>query len=166
MKKMVLGLSLALATLCFFVSPAMAADPPQGLQTVSAADQAFLASLTEQAGTPDPVPAARRPGRPEGIGEKALCTATAHCWNGTTVTCQDNTVPASCTAVDSNCPGQRGSVTCNGITTLCPACPCNLNCNQEKAECLDYCDPCPISFSCNLTTCTSTCTCRYSTTCN
>ena len=165
MKKMVLGLSFALAILCFLVPPAMAAaDPPQALQTVSTADQAFLASLTEQAGTPDPVPAARRPER---IGEKSLCTATAHCWNGTTVTCQGNNSTASCTATDSNCAvGQRGSVTCDGVTTLCPVCPCNLNCTQKKADCLDYCAPCPISFSCNLSTCTSTCSCRYSTTCN
>ncbi len=106
MKKMVLGFSLALAALGFLASPALAAP-------LSAADQAFIASLAQ----PAPVPAAQRPA----LGEKALCTATANCWNGTTVSCSGNNSTTSCSATDSNCGGgQRGSVTCDGVTVFCP----------------------------------------------
>ena len=51
-----------------------------------------------------------------------LCTSTATCYDGSTVSCSGNT----CSAVDGNCDfGVRGSVTCNGVTSYCPQCPCD-----------------------------------------
>jgi hypothetical protein len=148
MKKILLGLSLSLAALGFLVSPAMAAP-------LSATDQAFIASLA----APAPVPAAKRPA----LGEKALCNATANCWDGSTVSCSGNNSTTSCSATDSNCSvGQRGSVTCDGVTTLCPACPCDLDCAAERADCIGTCDPCPALFSCSLSTCTVSCHCKFS----
>jgi hypothetical protein len=148
MKKMVLGLSLTLAALAFLVSPAMAAP-------LSAADQAFIASLS----APAPVPAAKRPA----LGEKALCNASANCWDGSTVSCSGNNSTTSCSAADSNCSGgQRGSVTCDGVTTFCPPCPCDLNCAEERSFCIQDCSPCPAIFSCNLTACTTSCRCKFS----
>ncbi len=50
--------------------------------------------------------------------QRAYCQA--NCWNGSTPSCSGT----SCSAQDSNCSaGIRGHVTCNGITTFCPACP-------------------------------------------
>jgi hypothetical protein len=157
MKKMVLGLSLALVTLGFLVSPAMAADPPQAPR-MSVADQAFLASLATPVGTPAPVLAAKSPRA--GL-EKALCTATVSCLDGTSVSCQGNNSTTSCKAVDRNCSvGQRGSVTCDGVTTSCPACPCSLDCTAARRECVLFCDPCGVFFTCSLSTCTQNCRCR------
>jgi hypothetical protein len=152
MKKMVLGFSLALAALGFLVSPTMAAPE------MSAADKAFISSLAAP-GAPAPVSAAKHPG----LGEKALCNASANCWNGTTVSCSGNNSTTSCSATDSNCSAhQRGSVTCDGVTTSCPACPCDLNCTEARAECADLCSPCPAITTCSLSTCTSTCRCKFS----
>ena len=149
MKKMVLGFSLALAAFSFLASPALAVP-------LSAADQAFIASLAKPAA---PVPAAKQPA----LGEKALCTASANCWDGSTVSCSGNNSTTSCSATDSNCGGgQRGSVTCDGVTTFCPPCPCNLDCAAERADCISTCDPCPAIFSCSLSTCTVHCHCKFS----
>ena len=53
----------------------------------------------------------------------AVCTAGATCYDGSTVSCSGG---GTCSSVDSNCEvGQRGSVTCDGVTTLCPLCPCD-----------------------------------------
>lgn len=166
MKKMVLGLSLALATLVFLVSPAMAADPPQAARTLSAADHAFLTSLARQVETPDPVPAAKRP---SGIGQKALCGATANCGNGNTVSCQGNNSTTSCSATDGNCTtGQQGSVTCDGVTTWCAPpepCPCGPNfcTDQDEYNCAIGCSPCNYTFTCNTTYCFERCRCHWST---
>jgi hypothetical protein len=156
MKKMVLGLYLALATLGFLMSPATAAaSPPQAAPALSAADQAFLATL---ATAPAPVPAAKRP-----ILGKALCTATANCGPGGTISCSGNNSTTSCSATDQNCPHQRGSVTCDGTVTQCPnACICELDCTADRADCVGGCNPCPAVFSCNITTCTETCHCKLS----
>jgi hypothetical protein len=52
MKKLTLGLVLASAALGFLTSPAIAADPPRVALALSAADQAFLASLAAPEKTP------------------------------------------------------------------------------------------------------------------
>ncbi|HEV2852291.1 MAG TPA: hypothetical protein VHC97_05755 [Thermoanaerobaculia bacterium] len=163
MKKMVLGLSLV--TLGFLVSPALAADPPQAPGALSVADQAFLASLARQAGTPDPVPAAKRPGR---IGEKALCNATARCSDGSTVYCESNVSATSCSAVDNNCPNEQGHVTCNGTTTWCPPCPSggcgpDFCSDQDDYNCSLSCYPCSYTLVCNTTYCTERCRCNFRT---
>jgi len=60
--------------------------------------------------------------RPAILTGKALCTATSNC-QYTTVTCSSNVSTSSCSAVDANCSaGVSGSVTCDGVTTSCPAC--------------------------------------------
>ena len=118
MKKMVLGLVLALAALGLMASPAMAApDGSQIQQARTAADQAFLTALAAPVQTP--ALAARHP-----ITGKAMCTASC-AWSptsptGTMISCSGS----SCMAVDRNCPlGQNGFVQCDGVLHPCPACP-------------------------------------------
>jgi hypothetical protein len=162
MKKMLFGLSLSVAALALLVSPAMAASSPQAAPALSAADQAFLASLAAPAGTPAPELVAKRPR----IGTKSLCTATANCWNGGTVSCSGNNSTTSCTAVDGNCSvGERGHVTCDGVTTACPtACPCPSDfCITEEDNCAANCSPCSYTFTCSLSTCTDHCHCNFRT---
>lgn len=76
------------------------------------------------------------------LGEKALCTATANCESGT-VSCQGNNSTTSCSAIDRNCTaGQRGSVTCDGVTTYCPTtCPTCNNCCRcaQTGDCFACC---------------------------
>lgn len=81
--------------------------------------------------------AAKRPGA--GL-EKALCSATANCESGT-ITCQGNNSTTSCSATDRNCTnGQRGSVTCDGVTALCPTtCPTTT---------IDWCKTCDETGGC------------------
>jgi hypothetical protein len=52
-------------------------------------------------------------------GGSSLVTCTADCGPYSDVSCSTN---GTCTAVDRNCPSQRGWVTCNGVTTFCPVC--------------------------------------------
>src|SRR4051794_40847123 len=54
---------------------------------------------------------AKRPAIPSG---KALCTATATCEFGRTVSCSSNISSTSCTAVNASCQSQSGYVTCDG----------------------------------------------------
>lgn len=160
MKKMVLGLFLALATFGLFLSPAMAeTNPPQVGPALSTADQAFLASLA----APTPTLAAKRPA----AGQKALCTATADCGNGTSVYCESNTSVTSCSSADRNCPGEKGHVTCNGVTTWCspdcPGCGPNFCTEQDEYNCANSCYPCAYTFTCNTTYCFERCKCHFST---
>jgi hypothetical protein len=65
--------------------------------------------------------------------------------------------------VDRNCAvGEPGHVTCDGVTTTCsnPCPPPPCDCAALRDDCLLTCDPCPFSFTCNATTCASTCRCR------
>jgi hypothetical protein len=161
-KKIGLGLSLALVTLSFLSLPAMGASPPQAVGALSTADQAFIASLAIPGA---PTPAAR----PPQSGEKALCSAQANCWDGSVIGCLGNNSTTSCSATDSNCAaGQRGSVTCDGNTTWCPACPprdcgpdfCSF---QHEDDCAASCSPCTSTFTCNFTFCFERCKCNFST---
>lgn len=166
MKKLVLGLSLTLAALAFLLSPAMAeTNASQAARTLSAADRAFLQSLASMPIAP--AAASKRPGNdPPPVGENALCSATANCWDGSTRSCQGYNSTVSCTAVDSNCPGQRGYVTCDGTTTLCPACPpgsCGEDWCQDEDACAISCSPCDYTYTCNATYCTDRCRCIFST---
>jgi hypothetical protein len=155
MKKMLLGLSLSVVALGFLVSPVLAAP------ALSAADKAFIASLATRPGTPAPVPAAKRPA----LGEKALCSATANCGNGTTVYCEGNASVTSCSAADRNCNAEQGHVTCDGVTTWCqPACPgCPADWCTYEADCAASCSPCDYNYTCNATYCTDHCKCKLST---
>jgi hypothetical protein len=64
---------------------------------------------------------------------QAACTVTQTCSNGvSSVTCSGNT---SCT----NSTANHGSVTCDGVTTLCPAyCPGGKVCST-RSDCYSYC---------------------------
>jgi hypothetical protein len=164
MKKRLLVLFLVLAALGFLLSPAMAADSPRPAPVLSAADRAFIASITAPVKTPaDPArPASRPPGG--GVGVLALCTATANCGSGSSVSCEDNTDPANCTSVDRNCAvGEPGHVTCDGNTTWCPtACPCT--CDYLESLCSQECYPCSYSFTCiDPDNCDYFCHCHFST---
>jgi len=136
MKRLVLGLVLTLAALGLMASPAMA-DP--GTRVLSAADQAFIASLA----LPSPEPAAKRP-----IVGKATCSA--NCWDGSVVTCTGTT----CTGTNSNCAaGERGRVICDGNPTKCPKCP-PPDCTALENQCAETCGFCPIlSFTCDPYSC-------------
>jgi hypothetical protein len=81
------------------------------------------------------LPAAKRP---QILPGKSLCSATANCDTGT-VTCQGNNSTTSCSAADRNCDiGERGHVTCDGVTTSCAtACPapCSTGTIRERQCC-------------------------------
>lgn len=156
MKKVVLGLSLALVTLGFLVSPAMAADPPQAPLALSTADQAFIASLALPGA---PTPAARPP---RGT-TKALCSAAASCNDGTLVSCTGNNSTTSCVGADRNCSvGERGHVTCDGVTKWC-ATPCPVDCDQLEWNCSSSCYPCNYNFTCDPATGDWSCRCIFRT---
>jgi hypothetical protein len=78
------------------------------------------------------------PGAPGASGRSCPCTATAICETGF-VSCSGVT---ACTAVDRDCStGERGRVTCDGITTFCPtACSCSPCCQCEATgDCFSCC---------------------------
>ncbi|HEY2292087.1 MAG TPA: hypothetical protein VGM86_15415 [Thermoanaerobaculia bacterium] len=144
MKKTVLGFVLVLA-LGLVMSSAMAdpgARPPA--RVLSAADQAFLASLA----LPDPTPAAKRPST-----KMIECYVT--CGDGSAVACSGT---PWCSATDPDCAtGEPGHITCDGVITWCPN-TC-FDCATEEYNCSLNCNPCSYNFSCNATTQTSTCHC-------
>jgi hypothetical protein len=142
------------------MSPAMAeTKPAKAARALSVADRAFLASL---AGPAAPAPAAK-----PAVGEKALCTATANCGDGTTVYCESDTSTTSCSAADRNCPGERGHVTCNGVTTWCaeecPGCGPDFCGWEAEADCAANCYPCNYRLTCNYTYCFEGCRCDFRT---
>lgn len=169
MKKIVLGLFLTFAALTCLASPALAeeaeeAKEPQAARVLSAADRAFLASLARMPIAP--APAAKPPKEDPPVEAFALCTATADCWDGSTRYCEGNNSSASCTAVDSNCPGQRGYVTCDGVTTWCPVCetePCPEGWCEGEQDCAANCYPCNYTYTCNETYCLDHCKCKWAT---
>lgn len=79
--------------------------------------------------------AAKGPGDgPGGVGQMSACTAQASCGSGVTpVSCSGN---STCSAIDRNCPSQRGQVTCDGVTKTCAVCP------------VDYCAQCASTGDC------------------
>jgi hypothetical protein len=153
MKRLVLGLSLALA-FGFVVSPLLAADSPQVARMLSVADRAFLASLSA---SPAAKPMARHPATGQ---EKSLCFAGASC-GSYSITCTGNNSTTSCSAADRNCgAGERGHVTCDGVTTWCNE-PCPLDCGQLESECSWECNPCAYNFTCNPDTGDWNCRCIF-----
>ena len=151
-----LRLSLAFVILSLFTLPAMAANPPQAAPALSAVDQAFIASLAIPGA---PTPAAR----PPQSGTKALCSAAASCNDGTIVSCTGNNSTTSCSGSDRNCAvGERGHVTCDGNTTVCPT-PCPVDCDQLEQDCAWTCNPCNYNFSCNPDTGFHSCHCIFRT---
>jgi hypothetical protein len=150
MKKMAWGISVILTASVFLVPPA-AASVSHGVPSLSA----FLASLA-----PAPVVAAKRPAA--GLQGKSLCTASASCGPGGTITCNGNNSTTSCSATDQDCSvAQRGSVTCDGVTTVCPNdCPCPVSfCDNKEANCDARCFGCEYNFDCDAVACTSSCHC-------
>lgn len=111
MRKLALGFLLTLAALSLATSSATAAPgSSQTAPVLSAADQAFLASLA----APAPELAAERP-----IVGKATCTAV--CGIDHPLVCPPGTM--ACSSVDRNCAaGVRGHIICDGVKTKCPEC--------------------------------------------
>lgn len=153
MKKKVLGLSLAFAALALIASSGWAETGPRpAARSVSVADRAFLASLAAH-------PVAKAPARPSGT-EKALCVAGATC-GGYSISCSGNNSTTSCQAWDRNCGiGERGHVTCDGVTTWCNE-PCPPDCNQLEWNCSWSCYPCNYNFSCDESTGDWDCRCIF-----
>lgn len=52
------------------------------------------------------------------------CSATADCWDGSTVSCSTSGGSGGCDWEDSNCPWEHGWVTCGWEEEHCPPCPC------------------------------------------
>lgn len=154
MKKMALGLSLALA-FGLFLSPAMAeTGPPRTVPVLSVADQAFLTSLSKPAA---PTPAAKPPTG----GAEAFCTATANCALGGTAYCEGN---SSCSAVDGNCSwGVVGYVICDGHMTSCGGSCCPSNFCTRDWQCAQSCYPCNPIYTCDWGSCSDNCDCQWST---
>jgi hypothetical protein len=75
---------------------------------------------------------AKRPAVPHG---KSLCTATATCQFGLQVSCSSNVNAANCSATNAACPGQAGSVTCDGVTTNCQPCCTGTGITFQCCEC-------------------------------
>lgn len=79
------------------------------------------------------------PGAPGASGGACSCSAVANCGTGF-VSCSGT---SNCLAVDRDCStGQRGSVTCDGVTTACPA-----TCSCGSSVCCQ-CDSAGDCFSC------------------
>ena len=121
----------------------------------------LLMSVPGLAQTPSPTPAAT-PGPSIAAGVcslqqdgvlfaaktpiKSLCSAVANCESGT-VSCSSDASSTSCSAVDRSCPGERGHVTCDGVTTYCPTeCTCSGTPQQifccrcaQLGTCFDCC---------------------------
>jgi len=84
--------------------------------------------------------------RPGALPEKStLCTATATCQFGNSVSCSSSVNAANCTAVNANCNTEPGHVTCDGQTTSCPACcsgtPRQVSCCkcEQTGDCFACC---------------------------
>jgi hypothetical protein len=109
---------MRIATCCSVVLLALLALPLHAGPRAMATDD-FIASLAaaSPAGTGQPAPADLSTDR-RGTASRATCIAD--CGGGTTVSCS-YTPPATCVAVDRNCPSTAGYVSCNGATTPCPS---------------------------------------------
>jgi len=158
MKKMVPGFFWALAVFGLFMSPALAeTNPLQAAPALSTADQAFLASLAAPVA---PTPAAKRPA----FGPKALCTATANCAFGGTVSCQGNNSYSSCSASDGDCSwGNVGYVICDGNYYGCPGSCCPADFCTRDWQCAQSCYPCNPIYTCHWGSCSDNCDCQWST---
>lgn len=128
------SLGIALLSLVFGSLPVLAA-------TADPAAEA-LAAIFAPASAPDP----GVPSQPQDAAKLPSITltadCTAHCKDGSTVSCSGS----SCSAIDSACSsGQRGSCTANGVTTYCPSCDCTamVACSPSgMASCLSHYNDC------------------------
>lgn len=152
MKKLAVFGAVLLVVVGLATSPALAATgSAQDALVLSAGDQAFLATLAVPEVTPAPELTAKRPG----VVAKALCTVTVNC-GSTSVSCSSNTSSVDCEGVNRNCAaGERGRVTCNGVTTWCPLCPPPPSyCQTLLAQCITSCpNECVKSFRCSPYSC-------------
>lgn len=85
---------------------------------------------------------------PTMVSEGIECTATANCWNGSTVTCSGG---GTCIAVDDNCPTATGHCTHNGAPTYCPPCPprnCTAGCPGGGTVSCQYNNSCTYVDGC------------------
>ncbi len=119
--------------LCLALTSSLAALP--GAESSAALDQANVAAAdavavdAAEVSTPQacagsfsspPNFVAITDGADRGGNSRSSCTASATCYNGSTISCSGTT---SCTAQDANCPTSRGYVNCGSGTQYCPACP-------------------------------------------
>ncbi len=124
-----------------FVSVAASAQTPSQVPLTSQVLAAILGEsvatgscATLKTGTPAPVERVD-------YGQQSVCTAEASCGGDPPLSCSGN---STCSTVDRNCDiGQRGSVTCDGVTTYCPLCPCDdtpVCCRCDRyGDCMSCC---------------------------
>jgi len=127
----------SLACLLLFVSAAASAQAPS---PTPLSREALFAILGTPASSECAVaPSQERFDLPRsGAQPKSACSSTAHCTIGT-VSCSGS---STCTAVDVNCAaGEPGHVTCDGVTSNCPACPACGSCCQcnQTGDCFACC---------------------------
>lgn len=162
MKNSLYRLSLLLVLLSLTAPAVAAADPARA---APGPDRGFLAFLDSMQKNPVPMAAASKGKGPGGgVSEMALCTASASCGGDPGVYCEDHTSPANCSGVDQNCGwGQRGYVTCNGVTTYCPddCDPCPDGWCDGASYCAWACHPCPYNYTCMQQYCSDDCQCRF-----
>ncbi|MCG8455032.1 MAG: hypothetical protein MI919_02045 [Holophagales bacterium] len=126
-------LSIAFALCCVLTAPAFASDAP-AVAAAPLADVVFGADATTilERGAAE----ARVDAKGRG-GEKAGCTATATCRDGSTISCSSSGSSTACSSADHNCPYSHGWVKCGPIRQCCPAqcpisdCPYRQGCQYQ-----------------------------------
>jgi hypothetical protein len=106
-----------LVSVLLFVSVSALAQAPRSTPPLT--QEALAAILGQPAASScaaQPSVARQAAKRPAIIHGKAMCTAT--CQFGGTVSCSGTV----CNGVNAACSAEPGHVTCDGVTTSCPAC--------------------------------------------
>lgn len=120
------------AGLLILASAALAASPTAPDEIAPASDPAQGAECLSP--VPDPAAPEGEPLLTSDTGGVVYtaggCSAWASCDDGSTVHCSSSSSSGTCSYQDSNCPGTRGHVTCDGFTTWCPRCEEEIDCSQ------------------------------------
>lgn len=69
------------------------------------------------------------PAREDSVSFEITAYCEADCGSHPSVSCEGS----SCSAVDRNCPSQKGYVQCDGDYQYCPDCICHYNCQPCAA---------------------------------
>jgi hypothetical protein len=137
--------ALIIACIMLFVSALGFAQTPSAAPLPSEALAAILGQTSDCAPAQNEVVLAAD--RPQSGQYKALCFALAYCASGT-VSCYGWNSVTSCSARDRNCSiGERGRVTCDGVTTYCPTACSQCEICDATGDCVACCR-CAGGFGC------------------